>query len=222
MTKNFSLSTGIYRVDQHKKISLIVLLFMTPIIIGAIYVGWNALSQSGETGIGQSISGFFFYLYQEQFMFLILFVALVLTIPLYLVSVHSRTLAYITIDSQGFEYHLPFLARGVSNKLSPTRSTILWSDVSDIQAYQGKQSQTRGIKGVPSSRLDSAKIEIITEDFRIVLNPYKWLQEGCDDHRLTIQDAAGLTESATNTALKTSPLMETFDSFKQSQFTEGS
>ena len=125
-------------------------------------------------------------------------------------------------DHKGFEYYLPFLARDVSNKLSPTRNTILWSDISDIQVYQGKKSQTKSVKGVPSSRLDSAKIEIITEDFRIVLNPYKWLQEGCDDHRLTIQDAAGLTESATNTALKTSPLMETFDSFKQSLFTEGS
>ena len=97
MAKNFSLSTGIYRVDQHKKISLIVLLFMTPVIIGAVYVVWNSLSQSGETGIGQSISGFFFYLHQEQFMFLILFVALVLSIPLYFFSVHFRTSASITI-----------------------------------------------------------------------------------------------------------------------------
>ncbi len=120
-------------------------------------------------------------------MFLILFTLLVSTIPLIFISANSRSSAYIKIDNNCFEYKLPLLARDIPNGFSATRKVVPWSAVSCVRIYPGKKSHMEGIEGVPSSRLDNAKVEVITDDFQLYLNPYEWLLEGCDDHRLSIQ-----------------------------------
>ena len=209
----FSLSSGIYKIDQHKKISLTVLLLMSPLIVGAVYVVWESIVQASTA---ENISDFLYYLYTEQQIFLILFTLLVSAIPLLLVSANARSSAYIKIDNNGFEYKLPLLARDISNGFSATRKVVPWSAVCCIRLYPGKKSQVKGIEGVPSSRLDNAKVAVITDDFQLYLNPYKWLLDGCDDHRLSIQEAIDLSEDAVDTALIQCPLMSAFNSFKQS------
>jgi len=52
----FSLSSGIYKIDQHKTISLTVLLFMSPLIVGAVYVVWESIIQVSSA---ENISDFF-------------------------------------------------------------------------------------------------------------------------------------------------------------------
>ena len=214
---NFNLSFGIYRVDQHRKITLTVLLFISPLIVGAIVVMWQFMVQAGDIGVAESIGNFLYYLYAEQYIFLILLALLLSSIPLLFLSASARSSAYIKMDDNGFEYMLPLLARDISNGFCATRKFVPWSEVSGVRLHPGKKSQMKGVKGVPSSRLESAKIEIIANDFQLYLNPYKWLREGCGDHRLSMQEAADLSEDGVSSAFTLCPLMAAFDSFKQSQ-----
>ena len=213
----FSLSTGIYKTDQHKKIVITLLLFLSPVIIGAVYVVWETLHQTSETGITKGIGEYFSYLYTEQKIFLVPFVCLASTIHLLFISINAKSLAYIKIDSDGFEYNLPILARDISNGFGASRKMVSWEEVSCVRVYQGKHSQINEIKGPPSSRLNSTKVEVCTRNCRVTINPYNWLQEGKSDHRLLVQEAVGLSNDAVTLALMQCPVMVAFSLFIRSK-----
>ena len=138
---------------------------------------------------------------------LVPFACLASTIPLLFIATKAKSLAYIKMDGDGFEYYLPFLARDISNGFCAARKVISWEDVSCVDVYQGKRSQVKGIQGPPASRLTSCKIEICTSSFRLTINPYSWLQEGQSDHRLSLQKAKGLSNDAVNLTIIQCPLM---------------
>ena len=68
----------------------------------------------------------------------------------------------------------------------------------------------KGVKSPPSSRLDSARLEIFTPGSRLVINPYKWLQADRADHRLLLDEAPGLNEGASRSRLEGCPLLAAF------------
>ena len=164
-----------------------MLLAVLPLILIAGYLILESVAQTNEASIGVKVIDFVDYLYAEQPIFLILVTILVATIPLLIIAANARSTAYINMGKQGFEYKLPLLAGAVSNGFCPTCKEVRRSEVVSVRVYQGTRLQVKGIKGMPSSRLDTAKIEIITDDFRLYLNPYKWLEAGQSDHRLSIK-----------------------------------
>ncbi|MBV1874725.1 MAG: hypothetical protein KUG80_08080 [Gammaproteobacteria bacterium] len=207
---NFSLSNSIYRQDQQKTIGLKVIFALAPLIVGAVYLSWQTLSLGGEPVEFEPIHTFIDYLYREQKILLIFSVSLVFCIPLIFISARARASAFITIGSEGFEYNLPFLERDIKNGLASTRKIISWNDVTDIHLNQGGRSQIKGIKGPPSSRLGSARIEIATHDARLIFNPFLWLQNDHSDHRLTVEQGPALSESSVNQILEKCPLVVAF------------
>ncbi|MBV1959229.1 MAG: hypothetical protein KUG53_00720 [Pseudomonadales bacterium] len=182
---NFSLTNSIYRQDQQKTIGLKALFALAPLIVGAVYLSWQTLSLGGEPVEFMPVHTFIDYLYGEQKILLIFSVSLVFCIPLIFISASARASAFIKIGREGFEYNLPFLARDIKNGLASTRKVISWNDVTDIHLNQGGSSQIKGIKGPPSSRLGSARMEITAHNTRLIFNPYLWLQNDHSDHRLT-------------------------------------
>jgi len=211
---NFSLTNSIYRQDQQKAIGLKVLFALAPLIVGAVYLAWQTLSHSGEPVEFKPAHTFIDYLYREQKILLIFTTSLVLCIPLIFISARARASAFIKIGSDGFEYNLPFLARDIKNGLASTRKVISWNHVTDIHLHQGSRSQIKGIKGLPSSRLGSARIEITAPDTRLIFNPYLWLQNDHNDHRLTVQKGPTLGEGSVNETLERCPLVVAFSAHK--------
>ena len=85
LNMKFNLSYGIYKMDQHKKISLMVFLFMSSILIGAVYITKEVLVQTNE----ESVKGFFCYLYSEQKIFSIFLFLLMATVPFFVIKDNS-------------------------------------------------------------------------------------------------------------------------------------
>lgn len=214
---NFSLSNSIYRQDQQKTIGLKILFAFAPLIVGAVYLSWKTFSLGGEPVEFEPVHTFIDYLYEEHKILLIFSVSLVFCIPLIFISAKARTSAFIKIGSEGFEYNLPFLARDIKNGFASTRKVISWNDVTDIHLNQGSRSQIKGIKGPPSSRLGSARIEITVHDTRLIFNPYLWLQNDHSDHRLTVKQGPTLSESSVNQILETCPLVVAFSAHQNIQ-----
>jgi len=212
---NFRLSAGIYNTDERKTVTLVLLVFLIPLIAGPVYVIWKIINQADELGTAEKVGRYFYYLYSEQQILLIPFVIIACILPLLFFSEKSRSSAYIKIERKGFEYNLPLVVRDISNGFSAIRRVVLWDNVLCVRVFLGERSRSRFGKGPPSSRLLSSKIAIIGRDFQVILNPYCCLPEGHSDHRLSRQEASsGLDEDAVRSIFEQCPMMVALDSLK--------
>lgn len=207
----FSLSKGVCKSEGHRQVSAMVLVLTSvPIIVWITYTFIDLGSETNGPGLFGFAQTFLYQAWKEERALFLSSVLLLSLLPLIPIAAKSTTSAFIIIDAKGFEYNLPLFARDPLNVLSARRNTVSWDEVLRMKISEGKRTQVNAIQGPPSSRLHSAKVEIETVDFKLVLRPYMWLNEAGEDHRLTRAQADQFSEEEVKSALMECPLLKAF------------
>lgn len=203
----FKLSVGIFKTAQHKSIVVRLALLLAPLFAMIVYVFFYTTQTGIEKFDLHTNTSFFIDLYSTSPIFFIFVLLLILSVPIIILSARSRSLADLDIDSVNMKCHLPLFARNLENGLFNSDWFIPLNQNTNISIKLGKRQTVRGFKSPPSSRLNTSTIEFIYQDTKLILNPYLWIPENGEDHRLLLHDATSMTENEVIEALKTCPLI---------------